>query len=29
VHPKFKFLVENEEAVFILNSTVAVDPVPE
>jgi hypothetical protein len=29
VHPNYKFFVENEEAVFILNSTVAVDPVIE
>ncbi len=28
-HPKFKFLVANEEDVTILNMTVAVDPDPE
>ncbi len=27
-HPKFKFLVENDEDVSILNKAVAVDPVP-
>ena len=28
-HPKFKFLVENDNDVVILKITVAVDPVPE
>ena len=28
-HPKFKFLVANDEDVPILNMTVAVDPDPE
>ena len=29
MHPIYKFFAENDEAVFILNSTVAEDPVPK